>query len=129
MTGTRPDTTRVWDLNTHFRTALPDVVTLGQHFKNHGWFVQGMGKIYHPGYDDPQSWSVPWKTAPAPNYALLQTPEVKDEDAPVPKGEKKKPGPPFECADVADDFYRDGKVAKQLDVKLAGLDRAAAAAP
>ena len=31
---------------THFRTALPDVVTLGQHFKNNGYFVQGMGKIY-----------------------------------------------------------------------------------
>ena len=26
MTGTRPDTTKVWDLVTHFRTALPDVV-------------------------------------------------------------------------------------------------------
>src|SRR5689334_15869716 len=33
MTGTRPDTTRVWDLVTHFRKALPDVVTLPQHFK------------------------------------------------------------------------------------------------
>jgi len=52
MTGTRPDTTKVWDLVTHFRTALPNVVTLGQHFKNHGYFVQGMGKIYHGGFDD-----------------------------------------------------------------------------
>src|SRR5687767_14851635 len=34
MTGRRPDTTRVWDLDTHFRPALPDVVTLSQHFKN-----------------------------------------------------------------------------------------------
>ena len=24
MTGVRPDTSKVWDLNTHFRTALPD---------------------------------------------------------------------------------------------------------
>ncbi|MGI8783654.1 MAG: sulfatase-like hydrolase/transferase [Acidobacteriota bacterium] len=31
MTGTRPDTTKVWDLLTHFRIALPEVVTLGQH--------------------------------------------------------------------------------------------------
>lgn len=111
LTGTRPDTTKVWDLVTHFRNAIPDVVTLPEHFKQNGYFVQGMGKIYHPGYDDPRSWSVPWKTAPAPTYALLKTPEVKDEDAPVPRGEKKKPGPPFESADVPDDFYRDGKVA------------------
>ena len=47
MTGTRPDTTKVWDLVTHFRKALPDVVTLQQNFKNNGYFVQGMGKIFH----------------------------------------------------------------------------------
>jgi iduronate 2-sulfatase len=28
LTGRRPDSTRVYDLVTHFRTALPDVVTL-----------------------------------------------------------------------------------------------------
>ncbi|NQT54520.1 sulfatase-like hydrolase/transferase, partial [bacterium] len=36
MTGRRPDTTRVYDLQTHFRLYLPDVVTLTQHFKAHG---------------------------------------------------------------------------------------------
>jgi len=70
LTGTRPDTTKVWDLVTHFRTAIPDVVTLGQHFKNNGYFVQGMGKIYHGGYDDPPTWSVPWQTPKAVAYAL-----------------------------------------------------------
>ncbi len=63
LTGTRPDTTKVWDLETHFRKALPDVVTLPQHFKKNGYFVQGMGKIYHGGFDDPPSWSVPWTNA------------------------------------------------------------------
>ena len=70
MTGARPDTTKVWDLNTHFRKALPDVVTLRQHFKKHGYFVQGMGKIYHGGFDDPPTWSVPWQTPKAIKYAL-----------------------------------------------------------
>src|SRR5262249_52433759 len=69
LTGTRPDTTKVWDLVTHFRVALPNVVTLPQHFKNNGYFVQGMGKIYHGGYDDPASWSVPWTNARREQYA------------------------------------------------------------
>ena len=74
LTGTRPDTTKVWDLETHFRRALPDVVTLPQHFKQHGYFVQGMGKLYHGGFDDPQSWSVPW-SAPKTGHGTYGLPE------------------------------------------------------
>ena len=70
MTGVRPDTSKVWDLVTHFRKALPNVVTLGQQFKQNGYFVQGMGKIYHGGFDDPPTWSVPWQKPKAPVYAL-----------------------------------------------------------
>jgi len=60
MTGRRPDTIRVWDLATHFRETLPDVVTLPQHFKNHGYHTRSIGKIYHGGgkpAKDPPSWS------------------------------------------------------------------------
>jgi uncharacterized sulfatase len=66
MTGLAPDTTRVWDLQTHFRKgALPDVVTLPQAFIKDGYFAARAGKIYHygvpgdigtPGLDDPASW-------------------------------------------------------------------------
>lgn len=59
MTGRRPDATRVYDLVTHFRTANPDLVTLPQHFKNHGYYCAAMGKIYHPGYEDGRSWNAP----------------------------------------------------------------------
>lgn len=133
MTGTRPDTTKVWDLQTHFRTALPNVVTLGQHFKQHGYFVQGMGKIYHGGYDDAPTWSVPWQNPKADKYALPENVKLDsraegEPDATTPKAKKKKKaagstpdgppssgfnmrGPAFECAEVPDDRYQDGKVA------------------
>jgi arylsulfatase A-like enzyme len=115
LTGTRPDTTKVWDLITHFRDALPTVVTLPQHFKQNGYFVQGMGKIYHPGLDDERSWSVPWQTADAaPTYAKVKSPTVKDEDEVKTKG-----GPAFESADVPDNFYKDGMVA---DMAVKTLD-------
>ena len=119
LTGTRPDTTQVWDLVKHFRDALPKVVTLPQHFKQNGYFVQGMGKIFHPTVEDPQSWSVPWQTPQAPTYANLKTAEVKDEDA-EPKANAKG-GPSIESANVADNFFKDGKVADLAVETLRGL--------
>jgi uncharacterized sulfatase len=65
MTGRRPDEIQVYDLDRHFREALPNAVTLSEHFKNNGWFAARVGKIYHynvpaaigtDGFDDPPSW-------------------------------------------------------------------------
>ena len=54
---------RIWDLPTHFRERFPNIVTLPQHFKNNGYFTQGIGKIFHNWRQniqgDPKSWSVP----------------------------------------------------------------------
>jgi iduronate 2-sulfatase len=65
MTGLRPDQTGVFDLDLHFRTQLPGVVTLPQHFRQHGYRATRVGKIYHydvprgigtDGLDDRESW-------------------------------------------------------------------------
>ncbi|HTM50503.1 MAG TPA: sulfatase [Bryobacteraceae bacterium] len=112
LTGARPDSTKVWDLVTHFRDAMPNVVTLPQHFKQNGYFVQGMGKIFHPGYDDPRSWSTPWQTPNPPAYAQVKTSPVADDDKPRKNGKRGKSGPPFESADVPDNTFKDGMVAE-----------------
>ncbi len=59
LTGLRPDSTKVWDLETFFRKNVPNVITLPQYFKQSGYFTQSIGKIFHIGLDDPESWSVP----------------------------------------------------------------------
>ncbi len=65
MTGLRPDTIKVYDLDAHFRDTVPDAVTLSQRFMQSGWFAARVGKIYHynvpasigtDGFDDPPSW-------------------------------------------------------------------------
>jgi len=169
MTGVRPDTSKVWDLVTSFRTTMPDVVTLGQQFKANGYFVQGMGKIYHGGLNDPDTWTVPWVDPKAPVYAIQadadlvgKNLEPVDEDGADNKGTSPKSysmpntnaaskaaaagdspdkkakkkgkkskaggdeggkansrGPIYECADVPDNTFEDGKTA---DLAVKTLD-------
>ena len=65
MTGLRPDTIKVYDLDRHFRNEVPEAVTLSQQFMKHGWWAGRVGKIYHynvpasigtDGFDDAPSW-------------------------------------------------------------------------
>ncbi len=65
MTGLRPDTLDMHTLKHELRRKNPDVVTLGQLFRNNGYYVARAGKIYHysnprqigtDGNDDLASW-------------------------------------------------------------------------
>lgn len=65
MTGLRPETTGMLHNRMALRDRLPDLVTLPQLFRNNGYFVARVGKIFHQsnptdigtsGPDDPQSW-------------------------------------------------------------------------
>lgn len=59
MTGLRPDSIRVWDLGTDFRVSMPNVITLPQYFKQHGYHAVVIGKLYHNIFPDSLSWSEP----------------------------------------------------------------------
>ena len=84
LSGVRPDTNQVWDLSTHFREALPNIVSLPQHFKNNGYHTRSIGKIFHGSgvsMKDPPSWSEDplyesgrkheWRYASAENRAVV----------------------------------------------------------
>ncbi len=79
MTGLRPGTTRVFDLQYRFRQGLPDVVTLSQCFGQNGYYHGRVGKIYHygnpgdigtSGLDDPKSWQEVFNPAGRDKTAL-----------------------------------------------------------
>jgi iduronate 2-sulfatase len=124
LTGRRPDTTKVWDLETHFRKALPDVVTLPQHFKAMGWHSRSIGKLYHGGFDDAPSWSEPGRGPRKPGAgpegrALMQRlrEDAKRQGLPTDRIR----GLPYEAPDVDDAELADGDLARQAVQSLEEL--------
>ena len=143
MTGRRPDATQVWDLETHFRVALPNAVTLPQYFKENGYHCAALNKIYHHGFEDGRSWSEPhWY----PNGQTVDTdptdstkrivkkvgPGVRELDqGPAPADNDKeaggaKPGTPqkgvaFEASAKSDDQLPDGFTAAEAVRRLHDL--------
>jgi len=131
LTGRRPDTIKIYDLPTHFRTTLPDVVTLPQQFMQHGYHTEGMGKIYHTGrgnYDDVYSWSIPsWPErmrGPIPRergQAGGAPPVASPAPAPPRQPTRRERGPAYAAPDVADDDLFDGKLANHAIERLRAL--------
>ena len=143
MTGRRPDATRVWDLETHFRVALPDAITLPQHFKANGYYCAALSKVYHRGFEDGRSWSEPhwypngktvdtdpkdWSKRITKNtgpgveeYSKGKMPEDNDKPNVRPNGKPAKIGPAFEVSPKNDDELPDGFTAKEAVKRLHDL--------
>jgi len=133
LTGCRPDTTTIYDLRTPVRAVMPDIVTLPQHFREHGYETVSIGKVYHHAEDDLQGWSRPpfrstgdWKGRGYLTDEAIEVIARTNAEQAAMGSTRRGLGPAFEAADVADDGYHDGKDAlaaiEELR-RLAELDR------
>jgi iduronate 2-sulfatase len=115
MTSLRPQTLGIYDLPTNFRKAAPDAVTVAQHFRQHGYRTEAMGKIMHKGHgnvEDAASWTIPHWTAKAATYALPESTAIKR------TGKNGDRGAATENAPAEDAFYADGQVALEAVKRL-----------
>ena len=125
LTSRYPDTTRVWDLYSYFRTVGGNYTTIPELFKNNGYHTVGNGKIFHPGHasgahqqpkvpgespkgdDAPYSWSETFYHSPNLGYwsSKVQQPGCdrcgNSWIAVTPEAEKKTPLPGQQIADHA----------------------------
>jgi len=124
LTGCRPDTTRIYALDTPVRKAMPEVLTLPEHFKNHGYTTVSVGKVYHHPGDDPQGWSEePWHPTDAfPGYQTEEAKKLHERR----RGEAIHlryglNGPPVEAGDLPDEQYADGQTTERAIRELRRL--------
>ncbi|MCA9248116.1 MAG: sulfatase [Planctomycetales bacterium] len=112
LTGLRPDTVKVDDLRKYFRESAlggSTLITLPQYFKNHGYFCQNIGKMFHNMGEtqDRRSWSIDevlYKGTHAADTVYANTPE------PL-RSRSIAKAPVTEALDVPDTAYRDGQIA------------------
>ncbi len=120
LSGLRPDSTGVHDLDTVLREARPDAVTLPQHFRQHGYRTAGIGKIFHADAFEPEpaSWSEPFIGEQDLPWVLPGNRELVDGQF----GPHGRPvfGPPTEQSDSVADEHPDGRIASAAE---AALDR------
>lgn len=135
LSGTRPSSTKVFDLYTDFREALPAIQSLPQFFKDNGYYTDRFGKVFH--IDDVQSWSKvyppknfgpsqPERRSPYVSHAINEAGWKKFEQAKA-AGltgvalERSQRGPAYEIADVSDDSLPDGRIALEAIIALKSM--------
>jgi iduronate 2-sulfatase len=132
MTGLRPNSCGVVENVTYFRDTIPDVITLPQHFIRNGYESVYIGKIYHGNMrDEEKSWNRKlvnvnsYQPRPLGGYQLPKNRKIVEQRRKEVKQQygigqfgSLACGPAYECADVPDDAYSDGRNA---DIAIATL--------
>lgn len=105
LSGIRPEKFGIYT-GEPVEKVLPDVMTLNKFFKNNGYTVSSVGKIYHYQEDTKAQfggdWIEPGTTWNGEKYANQNSIEQGK------KNTKGTNGPAFESADVPDEGYLDG---------------------
>lgn len=121
LTGLRLHTMGLWDLPTHFRQRVPEIVTLPQHFKQHGYFTQGVGKIFHNWRQDEYQGDKPSWSVPAVLHYNTHGADKAQVKGPLPPNLIDVPK--CEMREVPDNAYFDGRVAEGAVQALQQLSR------
>lgn len=110
LTGVRPTRDRFVTFRTNSDEDLPNALTLPQHFRNHGYITISDGKVFHHNGDTAErSWSrPPWLPHHDPDETWRNYLLAENKAADVSNDHR---GPPFECAEVPDNAYDDGRIA------------------
>lgn len=108
LTGLRPETLGIYSIFTPLRSIHKEVVTMPQLFKENGYKTVSIGKVYHHGTDDKNSWTTQFQKEE--NSYLKPENIAKMEN--LKKAGKPVKGPAFEDADVEDEAYKDGRAAQ-----------------
>lgn len=130
MLGSHSSSTGLYGLGSRLRQALPEAVTMPQHFARYGGYrTESVGKVFHVGHGnegDPPSFSVPPFKDKVIEYLdpastdggrltreeALFTNQKLDQIPSLPRGAA------FESPEVNDDDYADGRVAAETIRRL-----------
>lgn len=126
MSGFRPDTLHIYNTKS-LNELAPDVLTLNRHFENSGYKVWASGKIYHHEIDHKlqfgENYFTPETGEKGRGYLTEASWKIMDETERWYQLNRKTDaggrGPAYECADVPDNAYRDGKMTDMALAKMA----------
>jgi iduronate 2-sulfatase len=124
LLGSRSTSIGIYGLSENFRRAVPDAVTMTQHFMKHGYRAEAIGKILHTGHgntDDDASWSVPTHKEQVVEYldpknsanGRLTREEAFFTNQKLGEIKSLPRGAAIEAMDVPDNGYADGRIADE----------------
>ncbi len=107
LTGTRPTSYRFISYDTWAEKDNPDAITLPQYLRSNGYYTVSLSKVFHHMYDSRNGWDEEWRPSAKGSWRNYTQEDNLKIDTLI------KRGMPFECAEVPDTAYFDGKTTQK----------------